>query len=145
MPGSTSGQATDYGFVRSAFMLFACVFAVALVLMPIATRQLGSGSPAGLAIAAAICLVSGLAAECLGLVLTRAWSPLAGQLSGMLVRMFLPLFACLILALQGFGGRENLAFICYLLAFYIATLAIETWLAVKRVAKPSATIHSSAK
>jgi hypothetical protein len=144
MPGSTSGQRVEYGVVRSALMLIACIFAVALVLMPVAVRQSGTGNPLGLASAAAICLASGLAAECLGFVLTRTWSPLAGQLSGMSIRMLLPLFACLILALQGFSGRENLAFVCYLLAFYIVTLALETWLAVKRVAGPTETLHRSA-
>jgi hypothetical protein len=126
-------------------MLAACISAVALVLMPVAIRQTGSGGPLGLAIAAGICLFSGLGAECLSHVLTRVSSPLAGQLSGMLIRMFLPLFVCLVLALQGFSGRENLAFICYLLAFYVATLVLETWLAVKRVAEPSATLRHGAR
>jgi len=126
-------------------MLIACIFGVALALMPIAMRQTGSGGPPGLAIAAGICLVSGLAAESLSHFLTRVKSPLAGQLSGMTIRMFLPLSVCLMLALAGFSGRENLAFVCYLLAFYIATLVLETWLAVKRVAVPSATLRQSTR
>ena len=131
--------------MRSALMLIACIFAVALALTPIAFRQGGSGGPLGLTIAAAICLFSGLGAECLSHVLTRLSSPLAGQLSGMSIRMFLPLCVCLVLALAGFSGRENLAFVCYLLAFYIATLVLETWLAVKRVAEPSATLRHSTR
>jgi hypothetical protein len=145
MRGATSGQTTNYGFLRSALMLAACVFAVALAMMPIAIRQLGSAGPLGLGIAAAICLLSGLLAECLGYILTRTWSPLAGQLSGMTIRMMLPLAVCLTLALEGFSGRENLAFVCYLLAFYIATLVLETWLAVKRVAGPSKAVSSCAR
>jgi hypothetical protein len=126
-------------------MLIACIFGVALALFPIAMRQTGSGGASGLAIAAGICLVSGLAAESMSHFLTRMSSPLAGQLSGMMIRMFLPLAVCLMLALAGFSGRENLAFVCYLLAFYIATLALETWLAVKRVAVPSATLRQSTR
>ena len=145
MSESTSGQKTDYGVVRSALILIACLFAVALVLMPVAIHQSGTGGPLGLASAAAICLVSGLAAECLAFVLSRNWSALAGQLSGMSIRMLLPLFVCLLLALQGFSGRENLAFVCYLLAFYVATLTLETWLAVKRVAGATETLRPSAR
>ncbi len=145
MPGSTSGQASEYGFMRSALMLIACVFAVALVMMPIAVRRVGSAGLVGLGIAAAICLLSGLAAECLCHVMNRISSPLAGQLSGMLVRMMLPLVVCLILALKGFSGRENLEFVCYLLAFYTTTLVLETWLAVKRVAYSAETLRHSAR
>jgi hypothetical protein len=145
MPGSTSRQATDYGFVRSALMLLACVFAVALVLLPYAINQAGSAGPFGLAAAAGICLVSGLAAEAASYALTRSASPLAGQLSGTIIRMLLPLFACLILALQGFSGRENLAFVCYLLTFYMSSLVMETRMAVKRVAATPGTAGKSAR
>jgi hypothetical protein len=131
MPGLTSGQAS-HGFVRSALMLSACVLAIALALMPLAIQQHGSSGAFGLVIAGAICLISGLAAEWLSCFLTRNSSPLAGQLSGMMLRMLLPLVVCLVLAVQGYSGRENLAFVCYLLTFYTATLALETWLAVKR-------------
>jgi hypothetical protein len=120
-------------------MLLACVFAVALVMLPYAINQAGSAGPIGLAAAAVICLVSGIAAEAISFALTRSASPLFGQLSGMIIRMMLPLFACLILALQGFSGRENLAFVCYLLAFYVSSLVLETRLAVKRVASTSHT------
>ena len=63
----------------------------------------------------------------------------------MLVRMMLPLVVCLILALKGFSGRENLEFVCYLLAFYTTTLVLETWLAVKRVAYSAETLRHSAR
>jgi len=131
--------------MRSALLLIACVFIVAVLLAPVAIRQTGSAGLAGLAVAGGICLFSGLAAESLSLALTRLSSPLFGQLSGMSIRMFLPLGVCLILAVSGFSGRENLFFVCYLLAFYIATLVLETWLAVKRVAAPSATLRSSTR
>ncbi len=51
----------------------------------------------------------------------------------MAIRMVPPLAICVVLAAQGADGREHLAFIGYLLAFYLVTLAVETWLAVKRV------------
>jgi hypothetical protein len=126
-------------------MLSACIFVIALALSPIAIRQQGSGAPLGLIVAAMICLISGLAADWLSCFLTRNGSPLAGQLSGMMVRMFLPLVVCLVLVAKGYSGRENLAFVCYLLIFYVATLALETWLAVKRAAASGSAFDKSAR
>jgi hypothetical protein len=145
MTAATSGQVKNFGFVRSAAVLIACIVALALVLMPFAIHQVGSGGIVGLLIAAAICLLSGLAAEGIHSVLARNWSPVAAQLVGMAIRMLLPLAICLILALQGFNGRQNLAFVCYLLAFYVATLALETWLAVKRIAGTTAAMRHSSR
>jgi hypothetical protein len=125
-------------------MLSACIFAIALALSPIALEQQGSGAPVGLVIAGAICLLSGLAAESLS-SLTRNSSPLAGQLCAMMLRMFLPLVVCLILAAQGFSGREHFAFVCYLLAFYFASLVLETWLAVKRCGTCGSALDKSAR
>ena len=42
------------------------------------------------------------------------------------------LAVCIGLAAFGQSGRQHLAFIGYLLTFYLVTLALETWLAVKR-------------
>jgi hypothetical protein len=74
-----------------------------------------------------------LAAEGMAAVFARLGSPLAALLFGMVARTALPMLICIVLALQGAHGREHLAFIGYLLAFYLVTLALETWLAVKRV------------
>jgi hypothetical protein len=120
-------------------LLTACVLAVALLLVPVAIQQDGTGGSLGLLVAALICWLSGLVADASALYLSRAVSPLAGMMSAMAVRMILPLTVCVALAAMGQGGRQHLAFIGYLVAFYIATLALETWLAVKRVAGPSPT------
>ncbi len=145
MPRTLNGQNIQYGVGRSALTLTAGVIAVAVALLPLASQRSGSAGTLGLAAAAGICLVSGIAAECIVAILTRASSPLAGQLSGMMVRLLLPLAVCLVLALQGFGGRENLAFVGYLLAFYVATLAFETWLAVKRVSGRRESLRRAAR
>ncbi|HVT28620.1 MAG TPA: hypothetical protein VHE81_11455 [Lacipirellulaceae bacterium] len=145
MPRTLNEQTLEYGLGRSALALTVGVVAVAAALLPIAGQGTGSAGMLGLAAAAGICLVSGIAAECIAALLTRCTYPLAGQLSGMIVRLFLPLAACLVLALQGFRGRENLAFVGYLLAFYIATLAFQTWLAIKRVAGPRNSLRPSAR
>lgn len=125
-----------HGFVRSAILLAACIFIVALLLTPIAQRQSGSGSPIGLAIAASICLFSGLLSESIAALLGRS-NPLAATLAGMAVRMILPLGVCVGLVAAGQTGREHLAFVGYLLTFYAVTLVLETCFAVKRASGQS--------
>ncbi|MCI0335446.1 MAG: hypothetical protein L0228_19740 [Planctomycetes bacterium] len=110
--------------------------------MPIAMRQTGSGRPMGLAIAAAICLFSGLISEAIAGFMART-SPLAAMLIGMMVRMALPLGVCVALVSLGQNGRDHLAFIVYLLALYMVALAFETRLAVKRAAGPASTRNQS--
>ena len=62
----------------------------------------------------------------------------------MMVRMILPLGVCVAPRWpSGQSGRQHLAFIGYLLAFYIVTLALETWLAVKRTSGHSPTLKQS--
>jgi hypothetical protein len=133
MPGLTSGSATSHGFVRSALLLTACVLAVALLLIPFAGRNNGTSGPLGVAGAAAICLASGLIAEGIASSLSRT-SPLSGMLIGMMVRMMLPLAVCVAILAAGQTGLQHLPFIGYLLTFYMVTLALETWLGVKRAA-----------
>lgn len=142
MDGVTSGQVTMHDFVRSAIWLAACVLALALVLMPFAANQAGSAGPAGLAIAAAICLASGVVAEAIATALART-SPLGATLIGMFIRMALPLGVCVAILASGQTGRQHLAFIGYLLGFYMVTLSLETWLAVKRAG--SATSNAKIK
>lgn len=143
MHGLTSGQTIRRGFVRSALALTAFIAAIALVLLPYAMRQSGSAGPIGVAAAATISLVSGLASEGLACLLVGAGTPLVGLLMGMTARMAPPLVICLVLAAQGAGGRQHLTFVCYLLAFYLVTLTLETWLAVKRVHTPSDLNHGT--
>jgi hypothetical protein len=126
-------------------MLVACIFVVALALTPIALKNEGSGSLAGLAVAAGVCLFAGFAAEGVSTFLANSGTPLAGAMVGMGVRLLPPLMLCVALAATGQSGREHLAFICYLLAFYFATLGMETWLAVKRVASISPSFPKSSR
>jgi len=118
---------------------------VALLIAPFAVGKSGSAGLAGLAIAAAICLVAGWIAESLALMLHDRVMPLAAMLLGMAVRMLPPLGVCLVLAARGSSGRDHLAFIVYLLAFYLVTLALETWLTVGRVAATASQTNSIAR
>ncbi len=134
MSGTNSSKSTRVRFLRSALTLAGSVLMLALVLMPFAVGRSGSGGPGGLALAATICLVAGLVAESLAFLLHDRVMPVAVMLLGMAIRMVPPLGICIALAAQGAHGREHLAFIVYLLAFYLVTLALETWLTVARVA-----------
>lgn len=114
-------------------MLAGCILLIALVLAPFAAGRSGANGLAGVAAAAGICLVTGLAAEGVATLLAGRVSTLVGMLLGMAIRMVPPLGACVFLAAQGSQGRHYLPFIVYLLAFYFVTLALETWLTVERI------------
>jgi len=115
-------------------MLFALLLVAALLVAPFTFNQSGSRGPIGLAVAALVCFFAGVAAEAVSWLMMRIGSPLGGTMAGMAIRMFPPLAVCVALAASGQSGREHLHFIFYLLAFYMLMLAMETWLAVKRVA-----------
>jgi hypothetical protein len=145
MPGLPSGQVKSLGFVRSALMLLACISVVALALTPVAFKNSGTGGFGGLAVAAAICLAAGFAAEGLSTLLARTGQALAAPMVGMGIRMLPPLGLCLMLAASHQSGREHLPFVGYLLAFYFTTLVMESWLAIKRVADASPTLPQSSR
>jgi hypothetical protein len=90
----------------------------------------------GLLFAAVVCLGSGIVAEGAAAVLGSA-SPLGAMVLGMMVRMFAPLGVCVAILAAGHDGREHLAFIGYLLTFYMVTLGMETCLALKRAGDQS--------
>lgn len=137
MHGLTNGQLSSHGFVRSALLVTACILGVGVVLLPVAMKQDGSGSVLGLLAAGAVCLLAAIVAEALSCLLARTGPPLAALLVSTAVRFTPPLLVCFYLAATGASGRQHLAFVCYLLAFYLATLAVETWLAVSRVSPKS--------
>jgi hypothetical protein len=126
-------QVTGPGFVRSALLVSAAVLVIGLLLAPFAAHQTDMNGMLGLISAAAICLLAAYSAEGIGYVLSRTGSHLAAMLFSMALRFIPPLAVCFALAANGADGQQNFAFVCYLLVFYLATLAIETWLAVKRV------------
>lgn len=127
------GRIQGTGFAGAAMLLAVCIGAAALLLIPYATRQSGANGTAGLLLAAGLCFGCGLAAEGAALATGRGGNPLVGVLLGMAIRMAPPLAVCLLLVSQGAEGRQQLAFIVYLLALYGVTLMAETWLSVNRL------------
>jgi hypothetical protein len=136
------GAAANRHFVHSALLLSGMIFALAglFCLFSIATRQTGSSGPWGVAGAAALCLIGGWSADAISAFAHGAWSSLIALLAGAAIRLLPPLVVCMVLALRG-GGREHLAFVVYLLVFYLVVLALDTWWAVRRV--PGAAGHSN--
>jgi hypothetical protein len=137
MSANEGSKRTGASFWRSAQLLVGCVLMVGLLILPFAMSRTGSSGPQGLAIAGAIALVTGLAAESIGCLLQGRVMPVAVMLLGMTIRMLPPLAICTVMAATGTSGRAHLAFIFYLLAFYLVTLAFETWSTVTRVAAES--------
>jgi hypothetical protein len=140
----TNPNASNRGFVRSALILAGSTLAIAapLCLFAIVTAQPGLGGPWGVAAAAAVCLFAGWAADAVAAIVQRFAPPHAALLSAMAVRSSPPLLVCMLLAVQG-GGREHLAFVVYLLTFYLVVLTLDTWWAVRRVADASSQSNRS--
>jgi hypothetical protein len=133
MSATTESESSRTSFWRSSLLLTGCVVVGGLALAPFAFSKTGSAGLGGVALAGAITLVCGLVTEGAAFLLGRQTSPLVTMLLGMGIRMAPPLGICLYLAAQGARGREHLAFIVYLLAFYLVTLALETWFSVRRL------------
>jgi len=145
MSATTESESSRTSFWRSSLLVAGSVLVGGLALAPFAVTRNGSAGIGGLALAGVICLAAGLLAEGMAHLLGRSGSPLATMLLGMAIRMLPPLAVCMLLAAQGARGREHLAFIVYLLAFYLVTLALETWLNVSRLSAANVAAQSSAR
>ena len=117
--------------ITGAVALIASVLLGYIAIAPVAVWTQGTPGLWSAAVAALICLVAGMMA--LGLVerlSTR--NPLASLLGGMAVRMVVPLSA--IAAVYSWGGPlAETGMVFYVLAFYMITLAAETYWAVRKV------------
>jgi len=101
-----------------------------VLLAPVAYWSGGGFGVAELSVAALLSLVSGAAALGAMYQMQRIQQPLLGMLLAMAIRMTPPLILCLGLAVSG-RGNEFFGFICYLLVFFLVSLAIETYLSVQ--------------
>ncbi len=134
MTGGDREQTTRFrprGLPASVAMLSAVLAASYLLLAPFVYRLQGADGLSAAAVAAVVCLVSALA----GLLVSQCFSgpdhALAGVLVGMGFRMTLPLTVCVVAQLQG-GALAQAGFVFYIIAFYLVSLAIDTWLATGR-------------
>ncbi len=112
-------------------LLFA-IIAGCMVLMPAAWWLAGTQGGIEVGSAALVCLLSGLLALAVTSMQTLRRQPLAGMLFAMAIRLLPPLVVCLALSLRDTGAKFS-GFVCYLLLFYLISLAIETYLSVQQV------------
>lgn len=126
------------GFVRYATYLIGTVCICYLGLLPVVFWQQGWQGSFESALAALVCLAPAVVA--LGVSARFLGTPqgLTAVLLGMMLRAFPPLAVCLLLALLG-RGADYFHFICYLLLFYMITLAVETYLSVQLVKNKKST------
>jgi hypothetical protein len=133
------------GFLQPALALAGVLFVVALLLLPFAIGKAGSAGIGGLAVAGFVCLVAGSVAEVVAFALEGRVAPVSIMLLGMGVRVLPPMAICVGLLATGQSGRDHLSFIGYLLAFYLTTLAMETYSAVKRLNTTSSQLNPAAR
>jgi len=123
-------------FVSAAWLLGVTVLVYALVAAT-AVSLFGAAGVWAATVAMLVCLGGGV----LALVATH-WvkgpmQPLATVALGMLARVAAPLACCMVLMIQR-GPLLEAGFVVDLLVFYVATLGVETWLAVGRAQPPAA-------
>jgi len=105
-----------------------CVFFVSV--LPFAIWFQGLRGLVELGSASLVCLFSGFIVLGISMHFMNTRQALKGMLLSMLFRLFPPLTICLLLSLRG-SGAEYLGFVCYLLAIYMLTLAVETIISVR--------------
>jgi hypothetical protein len=119
------------GFISGSVTLLATVLLGYAAISPVAAWTQGMPGLWAAAVAALICLAAGMMA--LGLIeRLSASNPLASALGGMTLRMVVPLSA--VAAVYWWDGPlTETGMVFYVLAFYMITLAVETYLAVRKV------------
>jgi len=113
--------------------LLAALMAVAfLVCAPLGYFLCGPIGVGAAAAAAAFVLVSSTLGLALGELLRKPGDALMSMLVGMMIRMSLPLAACVIVQLNG-GALADAGFVFYVLGFYMVGLAVDTCLLVRQL------------
>jgi hypothetical protein len=127
-------------YLRSAFWLTCAVGSLVAVLAPFALWNNDTKGILEVFVAAGSCLVPGLIALWISTRNTDPHQVLFGFLLSMGLRIFPPLMICLVLSQQA-TGAEYFSFICYLLLFYLVTLALETYLSVRLIPTQTASLR----
>jgi hypothetical protein len=105
-----------------------CIFTVTV--LPFTIWFQGMHGVLELGAAALVCLFSGFIVLGVSLRSINTNQALQGMLLSMLFRLLPPLMMCMLLALRG-SAADYFGFICYLLAIYMLTLAVETIISVR--------------
>jgi hypothetical protein len=113
-------------------LLVGAVVALLVAVSPIAIWQQGLQGVQLSAMAALLCLLPAAVGLAVSYRFIGTPYGLVAMLSAMAFRMLPPLAVCLLLAKRG-TGADYAPFIYYLLLFYGATLAVETYLFVQLI------------
>jgi hypothetical protein len=113
-------------------LLVGAVVALLVAVSPIAIWQQGLQGVQLSAVAAMLCLLPAVAGLAVSHRFIGTQHALVAMLLAMAFRLFPPLVVCLLLAMRG-TGADYAPFVCYLLLFYTATLAVETYLFVRLI------------
>ena len=127
-----TAQHREGAYLRSASWLICACGTLMALLMPIAFWDGGAAGALEVMVAAAICLLPGLVALWFSTQSFGTNQVLFSLLFSMGLRILPPLVICLALSMRS-TGTEYFSFICYLLLFYMVTLALETYLSVRLV------------
>jgi len=127
-----STSCRDGGLLRYVLLLIGAVAALYAALAPIALWQQGLRGLAESAAAAVVCLLPAVAALGVSYRLLGTPQALGAMMLAMGLRLMPPLVVALLLATRG-TGADFFPFVCYLLLFYVATLAVETCLFVQLI------------
>jgi hypothetical protein len=119
------------GLARCAMILTLVMLGFTVVCLPLAI-WLGGNAVESLLAAVGVCITPGLAALVVAHHFAGAGQPLVGMLIAMGCRMLPPLVVCLWLAINrdAVNGR---VFAGFLIAAYLVSLAVETFLSVRSV------------
>lgn len=117
--------------LRCAVVLGATVAILSALLAPVGFWFYGMHGVWAVLLAGALCGVTGLAAYWAGRHFLDRGNIVLGVLGAMGIRMGIPLVFCLVVAIRG-QANSTAGFAYNLLAFYLATLAVETWYSVPR-------------
>ena len=118
-------------------MALAMVFALGIAI-PVGISLRGLRACAAATAAAAVVWGSSALALAVGELLQRTGQALASVLLSMMVRISLPLAACVIVYANG-GVLAEAGFAVFILIFYLVALPLDTLLAVAHVHSPKAT------
>jgi hypothetical protein len=123
-------------FVSQLFALcgwLAALLAVAFVVSaPLACLLQGGIGVAAAAAAAACVFVSSALGLVVGELFRKSDDALLAMVLGMVIRMSLPLAACVVVQLSG-GSLASAGFVFYVLFFYMVGLAVDTCLLVRQL------------
>jgi hypothetical protein len=133
----------ENSLVSCAIILTLALSAFTLVCLPLAI-WLGGNSVMSLFAATGVCITPGLAAIGVSHYFTRMGQPLPGVLLAMGCRILPPLVVCLWLAVNKYAAQGQI-FAGFLIAAYLVSLGVETFLAVRAMPSPTKLVPAGLK